>query len=182
MCRTLTCRFTVTLNPCRTCCVLWDLCLYTHARSLWHWTTCQTALLGRTMMRGYRPVILCFQRPSHDITEIASAFNTVEPSSVTRSSFVLHSAAILLVTAYTHSLVHSRLSGPMCVGMQVPVVPITILGSGDVMPAGKEEQLHSGTVHVIVHPPISTRGKKTSKVAEECRDAISSRLPLWKLS
>lgn len=60
------------------------------------------------------------------------------------------------------------------------IVPITILGSGDVMPSGKEGELHPGQIKIIVHPPIVTRGKKTSKVADETRDAIASRLPAWK--
>jgi 1-acyl-sn-glycerol-3-phosphate acyltransferase len=64
---------------------------------------------------------------------------------------------------------------------KVPVVPVTILGAGDVMPSGHEGELYKGKIKVIVHPPIITRGKKTSEVADECRDAIASRLPAWKL-
>lgn len=66
--------------------------------------------------------------------------------------------------------------------VQVPLVPITILGSGDVMPSGREGELHAGEIRVIVHPPIPTRGKKTSAVADECKDVIASRLPAWKLA
>lgn len=63
---------------------------------------------------------------------------------------------------------------------KAPIVPITILGSGDVMPSGKEGELHPGTIKIIVHPPILTRGKKTAQVTKETRDAIASRLPAWK--
>ena len=63
---------------------------------------------------------------------------------------------------------------------KAPVVPITILGSGDVMPSGKEGELHAGQIKIIVHPPIVTRGKKTSAVADETQAAIASRLPAWK--
>lgn len=66
----------------------------------------------------------------------------------------------------------------MCV--QVTLIPITIVGSGDVMPSGKEGELHPGTIQLIVHPPISTCGRRTTNVAEECRQVISSRLPHWK--
>lgn len=62
----------------------------------------------------------------------------------------------------------------------MPVVPLTILGSGDVMPSGKEGELHPGTIKIIVHPPIVTRKKKTGAIADEARAAIASRLPEWK--
>jgi 1-acyl-sn-glycerol-3-phosphate acyltransferase len=63
---------------------------------------------------------------------------------------------------------------------KVVVVPLTILGTGDVMPPGREGMLHPGEIKLIVHPPISTKGKKTAAVAEECRSMIASRLPAWK--
>lgn len=62
------------------------------------------------------------------------------------------------------------------------VVPISILGTGDVMPAGKEGTLSPGEIKVIVHPPIDTKGKKTAAVSAECREVIASALPAWKLA
>jgi 1-acyl-sn-glycerol-3-phosphate acyltransferase len=79
-------------------------------------------------------------------------------------------------------IVHSVHGCHACGWLQVPLVPVTILGSGDVMPSGREGELHKGDIRVIVHPPIPTRGKKTSAAADECRAAIASRLPGWKLA
>ena len=61
------------------------------------------------------------------------------------------------------------------------IVPISILGTGDVMPAGKEGTLSPGKIKVIVHPAIDTKGKKTADVSEECRKVMCSVLPAWKL-
>jgi 1-acyl-sn-glycerol-3-phosphate acyltransferase len=61
------------------------------------------------------------------------------------------------------------------------VVPITILGSGDVMPSGREGRLHPGHIKVIVHPPINAAGMKTTELADRCRDVIATALPAWKL-
>ena len=60
------------------------------------------------------------------------------------------------------------------------VLPITILGTGDVMPPGQEGTLHPGEIKVVVHPAIDTKGKKTAAVAAECRSIIASALPAWK--
>jgi hypothetical protein len=49
------------------------------------------------------------------------------------------------------------------------------------MPPGQEGTLYPGEIKVIVHPPIKTKAKKTAQVAEECRAAIASSLPQWKL-
>jgi 1-acyl-sn-glycerol-3-phosphate acyltransferase len=60
------------------------------------------------------------------------------------------------------------------------VVPISVLGSGDVMSAGREGTLAPGEIRVIVHPAIDVAGKKTAAVSDECRAAIASVLPAWK--
>lgn len=64
----------------------------------------------------------------------------------------------------------------------VQVVPITILGSGDMMPPGREGTLYPGEVTIVVHPPIKTKAKKTAQVADECRAAVASALPAWKVA
>jgi len=61
------------------------------------------------------------------------------------------------------------------------VVPITILGSGDVMPSGHEGELYGGKIKIIVHPAIDSKGMKTAALADRVRDVIASRLPAWKL-
>ena len=60
------------------------------------------------------------------------------------------------------------------------IVPMTILGTGDIMPAGKEGTLAHGDIKLIVHPSIDPKGKKTAQVSDECRAAIASALPAWK--
>lgn len=62
------------------------------------------------------------------------------------------------------------------------VVPITILGSGDVMPSGHEGELYPGNIKIIVHPPIDSKGMKTGNLSDKCREVIASRLPAWKLA
>lgn len=61
------------------------------------------------------------------------------------------------------------------------VVPITILGSGDVMPSGHEGRLHAGHIKLVVHPAIEAGSLKTSELADAARDKIASALPDWKL-
>jgi 1-acyl-sn-glycerol-3-phosphate acyltransferase len=85
---------------------------------------------------------------------------------------------------------------------QVPVVPITILNTGEMMPRGKEfwgtPCLKQGTVRIVIHPPImptksncgsggSGRGGRTlhekksvQELRQEVYDAIDSRLPKLK--
>ncbi len=58
----------------------------------------------------------------------------------------------------------------------VPVVPITLVGTGRLMPNGQESRLYSGGgVKIIVHPMV--RGKNADKMSEEVRKAIASRIP-----
>jgi len=73
-------------------------------------------------------------------------------------------------------------SSPAAEARVPQVVPITILGSGDVMPPGREGTLFSGEITMVVHPAIKTKAKKTAQVADECRDAIASALPAWKVA
>ncbi|KAF8056785.1 1-acyl-sn-glycerol-3-phosphate acyltransferase [Scenedesmus sp. PABB004] len=58
-----------------------------------------------------------------------------------------------------------------------PVVPITLLGTGRVMPAGREGQMFGGRVRIVVHPPIPAAGRGADKVCEEARAAVASALP-----
>eukprot|EP00882_Tetradesmus_deserticola_P007053 GHRQ01007425.1.p1 GENE.GHRQ01007425.1~~GHRQ01007425.1.p1 ORF type:complete len:346 (+),score=136.04 GHRQ01007425.1:213-1250(+) len=46
----------------------------------------------------------------------------------------------------------------------VPVVPITLLGTGDIMPSGREGQMYGGAVKIVVHPMIQAAGNNADKV------------------
>ncbi|KAL3138602.1 hypothetical protein ABBQ32_006368 [Trebouxia sp. C0010 RCD-2024] len=58
---------------------------------------------------------------------------------------------------------------------KVPVVPVTLIGTGKLMPNGKEYMMYNGSVTMIVHPPVQP--KKADDMLRETRDAIASRLP-----
>ncbi|KXZ44091.1 hypothetical protein GPECTOR_74g705 [Gonium pectorale] len=57
----------------------------------------------------------------------------------------------------------------------VDVVPVTLIGTGALMPSGKESQLRPGEVRIVVHPPIN--GRNADKLSEQARAAIASALP-----
>lgn len=59
----------------------------------------------------------------------------------------------------------------------VDVVPITLLGTGDVMPSGKENVMRAGQVTIVVHKPIPTKGRTADQVCNEAREVIASALP-----
>uniref|UniRef100_A0A7N0V7E9 1-acyl-sn-glycerol-3-phosphate acyltransferase n=1 Tax=Kalanchoe fedtschenkoi TaxID=63787 RepID=A0A7N0V7E9_KALFE len=56
----------------------------------------------------------------------------------------------------------------------VPVVPITLEGTGNIMPAGMETILNSGSVRVIIHKPIE--GNDAEALCTEARKIISAAL------
>ncbi|CAL9154114.1 unnamed protein product [Musa hybrid cultivar] len=58
----------------------------------------------------------------------------------------------------------------------VPVVPITLMGTGKVMPAGEECMINSGSVKVVIHKPLD--GKDADKLCNEARDSIAQTLLL----
>ena len=58
---------------------------------------------------------------------------------------------------------------------QVPVVPVTLIGTGKLMPNGKENMLYNGGITMVVHPPVQP--KKADEMLLETRKAIASRLP-----
>uniref|UniRef100_A0A383WDN4 1-acyl-sn-glycerol-3-phosphate acyltransferase n=1 Tax=Tetradesmus obliquus TaxID=3088 RepID=A0A383WDN4_TETOB len=59
----------------------------------------------------------------------------------------------------------------------VPVVPITLVGTGDIMPSGREGQMYAGRVTIVVHPMIPAKGMDADKVCAEARKAVASALP-----
>ena len=67
----------------------------------------------------------------------------------------------------------------MAIKAQIPVFPITILGSNTIQRPGKYG-IRPGTIHVIFHDPISTEGmglEDRNRLIQQTRDAIASRLP-----
>lgn len=57
---------------------------------------------------------------------------------------------------------------------RVPVVPITLIGTGQIMPAGMEGILNSGSVKVVVHKPIE--GDDPDVLCREARNIIADSL------
>ncbi|KHN03072.1 1-acyl-sn-glycerol-3-phosphate acyltransferase 1, chloroplastic [Glycine soja] len=53
-----------------------------------------------------------------------------------------------------------------------PVVPITLIGTGQIMPAGKEGIVNIGSVKVVIHKPIV--GKDPDMLCKEARKTIAS--------
>ncbi|OVA19928.1 Phospholipid/glycerol acyltransferase [Macleaya cordata] len=58
----------------------------------------------------------------------------------------------------------------------VPVVPITLIGTGKLMPVGMEAALNSGSVKVVIHKPIE--GNNADILCEKARNAIADVLSL----
>lgn len=56
----------------------------------------------------------------------------------------------------------------------VPVVPITLIGTGKIMPTGMEGQLNPGTVKVVIHQPIE--GDSPDALCSQARDIIADGL------
>ncbi len=60
---------------------------------------------------------------------------------------------------------------------KVPVVPITLIGTGRLMPNGQEGRLFWGSgVRIVVHPPLPP-GTPADELVDQTRRAIASQLP-----
>nr|GMD25707.1 1-acyl-sn-glycerol-3-phosphate acyltransferase 1, chloroplastic [Ipomoea batatas] len=72
----------------------------------------------------------------------------------------------------------SQLKGAFSIAAKtgVPVVPITLLGTGKIMPAGMEGRLNCGSVKVVIHQPIE--GNNPEALCSEARNVISNQLNL----
>ncbi|KAM1478449.1 hypothetical protein ACFX2I_025872 [Malus domestica] len=57
---------------------------------------------------------------------------------------------------------------------KVPVVPITLIGTGKIMPPGREDILNTGAVKVVIHKPIE--GHDTEVLCSETRNVIAGAL------
>lgn len=58
----------------------------------------------------------------------------------------------------------------------VAVVPITLMGTGKIMPTGSEGILNHGNVRVIIHKPI--HGSKADVLCNEARSKIAESMDL----
>lgn len=57
-----------------------------------------------------------------------------------------------------------------------PVIPITLIGTGELMPSGMEGILNSGSVKVVIHRPI--QGNDAETLCSEARNVIADTLLL----
>jgi 1-acyl-sn-glycerol-3-phosphate acyltransferase len=68
----------------------------------------------------------------------------------------------------------------MALDLQLPILPLTVSGTRDVLPAGTTD-LMPGSARLVIHPPIETDGCDADDLARlltETRHAIASVLPL----
>lgn len=59
----------------------------------------------------------------------------------------------------------------------VPVVPVTLVGTGRLMPNGKESRLYGGGARVVVHPRIPP-SKDADAMTAAARKVIAEALPV----
>ncbi|KAL2621848.1 hypothetical protein R1flu_002053 [Riccia fluitans] len=57
---------------------------------------------------------------------------------------------------------------------KVPVVPISLIGTGKLMPNGLEDTLRPGRVKIVIHPQI--RGEDPDELCDQARNAIAQTL------
>ena len=51
------------------------------------------------------------------------------------------------------------------------MIPVTLIGTGKIMPAGMESRLNPGGIKVVIHPPIE--GKDPDFLCSEARKKIA---------
>jgi 1-acyl-sn-glycerol-3-phosphate acyltransferase len=85
--------------------------------------------------------------------------------------------ARLMAAGYVCERVSGVLQGAFSVAAKakVPVVPITLVGTGEMMPSGKENCLYSGSAKVTVHKPIPPGNADDMML--EARKLIAADLP-----
>jgi 1-acyl-sn-glycerol-3-phosphate acyltransferase len=64
----------------------------------------------------------------------------------------------------------------LAIDQDIPVLPVTLVGTRDIMPA-RSLNPFPGSVRMVIHPAITPRGKEVDQLLEETRSAISSALP-----
>lgn len=58
----------------------------------------------------------------------------------------------------------------------LPVLPVTLIGTRDVLPA-RSLKPFPGAIRMVIHPPIEPEGKDVDQLLEETRSAIGSAMP-----
>ena len=67
----------------------------------------------------------------------------------------------------------------MALDLDLPILPITVTGTRDVLPAGTSDLL-PGSAKLIIHPPVSVEGisaEACQRLMDETREVIASSLP-----
>jgi len=64
----------------------------------------------------------------------------------------------------------------LSVEQDLPILPVTLAGTRDVLP-GHSLSLFPGTIRMVIHPAIDPSGKDADELLEEIRNTISSAMP-----
>ena len=65
------------------------------------------------------------------------------------------------------------------IDQQLPLLPVTVIGTRDILPA-RTLHIFPGTARMVIHPPIETRGMTVDQVdalMQQTRDVITSAMP-----
>lgn len=66
----------------------------------------------------------------------------------------------------------------LAVRTKSPVVPVSIIGTADLMPKGMEFRMYCANIKLIVSPMIQSEGKTPDELSEAVKSAVASALPL----
>ena len=64
----------------------------------------------------------------------------------------------------------------LSVDQDLPILPVTLVGTRDVLPA-KSILLFPGAIRMVIHPAIYPAGKNADEMMEATRGAITSAMP-----
>lgn len=64
----------------------------------------------------------------------------------------------------------------LAVDEQLPILPLTLLGTHEILPA-KSAMLRPGKARIVIHAPIDPTGKDVRTLMEASREAIASAMP-----
>eukprot|EP00210_Caulerpa_lentillifera_P008592 g8196.t1 len=79
-------------------------------------------------------------------------------------------------TRSSDSEVHAFKKGAFSVAVNtgVPIVPISVTGSGQLMHKSRQLELYSGTVRIKIHPRIETKERDADALCKQTKDTIVS--------